>query len=92
MSSFKFQALPVSNLTNSRLSISSEQLLKEHHKLDELLQDMVAILFFGSACTNDVTAKILDRCNIGGYLGQLEKLKRLVKQRYIWLSNITWEM
>lgn len=85
---YSFQELPVSNLTNDRLSISSKRLLKEH-KLDELLQDVAAILIFGSASTNEITAEILSKCEIGDYLGQSEKLERFIKQRYIWVSRIT---
>lgn len=85
---YTFQALPVSNLTNSKLSISSKKLLKER-KLDKLLQDVAAILIFGSACTNEVTAEVLSKCEIGNYLGQPEELERFIKQRYIWVSRIT---
>ena len=85
---YSFQELPVSNLTNSRLSISSKRLLKER-KLDKLLQDVAAILIFGSACTNEITAEVLSQCEIGDYLGQPEKLERFIKQRYIWVSRIT---
>jgi hypothetical protein len=85
---YSFQELPVSNLTNSRLSISSKRLLKER-KLDKLHQDVAAILIFGGACTNEVTAEILSKCQIGEYLGQPEKLEQFIKQRYIWVSRIT---
>lgn len=85
---YSFQELPVSNLTNSRLSISSKRLLRERD-LDKLLQDVAAILIFGSACTDEVTAEVLSKCEIGDYLGQPEKLERFIKQRYIWVSRIT---
>jgi hypothetical protein len=85
---YSFQKLPVTHLTNHRMSISSKQLLKEQ-KLDELLQDVAAILIFGSACTNEETAEILSKCEIGDYLGEPEKLERFIKQRYIWVSRIT---
>jgi hypothetical protein len=85
---YSFQALPVTHLTNSRLSISSQKLLKER-KLDKLLQDVAAILIFGSACTDEITAEVLSKCELGDYLGQPEKLERFIKQRYIWVSRIT---
>ncbi len=85
---YDFQELPVSNLTNSKLSISSKKLLKGR-KLDNLLQDVAAILVFGSACTNEITADIMSKCEIGEYLGQPEKLEKFIKQRYIWVSRIT---
>ena len=85
---YRFQELPISNLTNSKLSISSQKLLKER-KLDKLLQDVAAILIFGSACTNEITAEVLSKCEIGEYLGQPDKLEKFIKQRYIWVSRIT---
>ncbi len=85
---YSFQVLPVTNLTNSRLGISSQKLLKER-KLDKLLQDVAAILIFGSACTDEITAEVLTKCELGDYLGQPEKLERFIKQRYIWVSRIT---
>jgi hypothetical protein len=85
---YRFQELPVSNLTNSKLSISSKKMLRER-KLDNLLQDVAAILIFGNACTNEITAEILSKCEIGEYLDQPEKLEKFIKQRYIWVSRIT---
>ena len=85
---YQFQELPVSNLTNSKLGISSQKFLKER-KLDKLLQDVAAILIFGSACANEITAEVLSKCEIGEYLGQPEKLEKFIKQRYIWVSRIT---
>lgn len=85
---YQFQKLPVSNLTNNKLGISSQKLLKER-KLDKLLQDVAAILILGSACTNEVTAEVLSKCEIGEYLGQPDNLEKFIKQRYIWVSRIT---
>lgn len=85
---YSFRELPVANLTNSRLGISSKRLLKDR-TLDKLLQDVVAILIFGSACKNEITAEVLNKCEIGNYLGQPKELERFIKQRYIWVSRIT---
>ncbi|RMG26832.1 MAG: restriction endonuclease [Methanobacteriota archaeon] len=85
---YAFQKLPVSNLTNDRLGISSKRLLKAR-KLDKLLQDVVALLIFGSACKNENTAEVLNKCEIGNYLGQPRELEQFIKQRYIWVSRIT---
>ena len=85
---YQFQELPVSNLTNNKLGLSSQKLIKSKD-FDKLLQDVAAILIFGSASTNEITADILSKCEIGEYLGQPEKLERFIKQRYIWVSRIT---
>lgn len=85
---YSFQALPVAHLTNDRLGISNQKLLKAR-KLDKLLQDVTAILIFGNACTNETTAGVLSKCEIGDYLGQGERLEQFIRQRYIWVSRIT---
>lgn len=86
--SYQFQELPVPNLTNNRLGITGRKLVQER-QLDKLLQDVVALLIFGSAATNELTGKRLSKCEIGDYLGRPEELKRFIKQRYIWVSRIT---
>jgi hypothetical protein len=86
--SYEFQELPVANLTNDKLSLTGKKLFQER-ELDPLLQDVTALLIFGSACVDETTAAILANCEIGEYLGQAEKLTRFIKQRYIWVSRIT---
>jgi hypothetical protein len=85
---WQFQALPVTSLTNSRLHVTGRQLAKEY-TLDPLLQDVAALLIYGGASTNEETASILSKCEIGDYLGEPEKLERFIRQRYIWVSRIT---
>ena len=84
----QFQVLPVPHLSNARLSISNKR-LSENRTLDKLLQDVVAILLFGSACANAKTADVLSKCEVGDYLGRPKELEQFVKQRYIWVSRIT---
>ena len=85
---YSFQELPVPNLTNSRLSISSKRLLKER-KLDKLLQDVAAILIFGSACTNEITATILSKCELVIIWDNRRNLSDLSSSVNIWVSRIT---
>lgn len=81
--SWNFRALPVPSLTNSRLRVTGRQMAKAY-PLDDLSKDVAAILIYGSACTDEETASVLSKCEIGDYLGQPEKLKRFVRQKYIW--------
>jgi hypothetical protein len=85
---YEFQKLPVTNLTNNKLGLTGKKLIQERN-LDPLLQDVSALLLFGSACRNETTAAILANCEIGEYVGQPEKLTKFIKQRYIWVSRIT---
>jgi hypothetical protein len=64
--------------------------LVEQHPLDDLKRDAIALLLFGRAHSvgNTETASLLAKCHIGEYLGQPRILKKIVGQRYIWMSPI----
>jgi hypothetical protein len=86
---YKFKVLPVpGSLSNTRLGITGKRLL-EKLPLTELLQDVIVLLIFGSACVDENAAQILSKCEIGNYLGQSDKLTKFIKQRYIMVSRIT---
>jgi hypothetical protein len=87
--SYDFKVLPLgATLNNDRLAISGRKLLEEQ-PLDELLQDVTALLVFGSASIDEEVANVLAKCEIGNYLGQPRDLQEFIKQRYIWVSRIT---
>jgi hypothetical protein len=52
-------------------------------------KDLIAILLFGANSTNEKTAEVLAKCEIGNYLGKPDKLDKFIKQRYLWVSRIT---
>ena len=86
---YKFKKLPLpGTLNNNRLGITGKRLL-EKLPLSELLQDVIVILIFGSACVDENTAQVLSKCELSNYLGQPDKLATFIKQRYIWVSRIT---
>ncbi len=80
--SYQFKQLPVTRLNNESLRISGKRLL-EKHSMNELLQDVVALLLFGSSSNDEQISSILSKCEIGSYLGQPDKLAKFIKQRYI---------
>jgi len=87
---YKFSALPKQNFGNKALKIDGIELLNAH-PLDELQKDAIALLLFGSAYSdeNQEVASTLAKCEIGEYLGKVDELAAFVKQRYIWVSQIT---
>lgn len=85
---YRFASLPIRLLNNERLGLSSRALVGDQ-KLSSLQQDVVALLVLGSAATDETVSAILARCEIGDYLGQPDKLKKYIRQRYLWVSRIT---
>lgn len=84
---YLFKAFPIRGLSNKKLFIDGDS-LSEEVDLNDLMKDMIAILFFAS--TSDVSDQAaLDTCIIGTLLGNEEELYKFVKQRYIMVSRIT---
>lgn len=84
---YHFHRLPITGFSNEKLGISNKVLF-ENRPLNELFQDLITLLLFGSACTTPDTAEKLAQCSVGSYLGKSAILQELAKQRYIELSRI----
>jgi hypothetical protein len=94
---YRFKALPLRGsrdrnsirvLNNDALGISGKILLIDK-PLTDLVRDVIALLLLGSASTSEEVSQVLAKCEISNYLGELDKLERFIKQRYIWVSRIT---
>lgn len=86
---YTFRELPITGaLNNNRLAISGSR-LTEDIELSDLHRDVIALLLFGNTATDEYAAKVLSKCEIGDYLGRPEDLRTFIKQRYIWVSQIT---
>jgi hypothetical protein len=86
---YTFKKLPLKGiLNNDKLGLSGKKLL-EKVELSDLHKDIISLLLLGSACVVEHTAQILEKCEISNYLGNLEKLNKFIKERYIWVSRIT---
>jgi hypothetical protein len=84
---YEFKSLPVNGLSNKKLFIDGEGLIKEK-ELTDLTCDMIALLLFAS--TSDYAEQAgLNACEIGTMLGNEDELIKFVKQRYITVSRIT---
>lgn len=84
---YEFKSLPVNGLSNKKLFIDGEGLIKEK-ELNDLTCDMIALLLFAS--TSDYAEHAgLNACEIGTMLGNEDDLIKFVKQRYITVSRIT---
>lgn len=86
---YQFKSLPFKGvLSNDKLGISGKKLL-EPKEITDISRDIIALLLYGGMSSNENTAKVLSKCEIGTYLGEPEKLKKFVRQRYILVSRIT---
>lgn len=84
-----FKALPVKGaLNNKRLLIDGPSLTKDH-ELSPIIEDLIALLMFGSSAVDDNISSILNKCEIGTLVGDEVALSKYVKQKYIWVSRIT---
>jgi hypothetical protein len=87
--SYHFKTLPIpSTLNNKKLGIEGK-IISQKQGLDELKEDMIMILLFAASSTNEYTASLLSKCEIGNYLGRPDELEKYIKQKYIWVSRIT---
>lgn len=84
---YLFQSLPISGLGNKKLKIDGEGLQTEM-ALTPLLYDVAMILLH--AATSEVAEQAgLEKCEIGGLIGDDLALEKYVKQKYILVSRIT---
>ncbi|MBI3242872.1 MAG: restriction endonuclease [Chloroflexi bacterium] len=87
---YTFKVVPKRKFGNQPLKIDGKELLKKH-PLSDLQEDAIALLLFGSAYSgdNEEIANTLAKCEIGEHLGKPAQLTDFIKQRYIWVSQIT---
>jgi len=84
---YEFKALPVKGLSNVKLKIDGESILEEK-ALDDLTKDIIILMMYGGSSTVSDQAS-LERCEIGGLLGNPKEIDTYVKQKYICVSRIT---
>lgn len=86
---YVFKKLPITaNLNNTKLEIDGKNLLVKQ-ELNELKEDLIAILLYGANCLEESIADNLSKCEIGNLLGKKDELEKYVKEKYIWVSRIT---
>ena len=82
-----FKALPINGLSNDKLKIDGDTIVKSR-PLDDLYKDMIMILLFGGTSQASHLAS-LEKCDLGGLLGKPDEIDKYVKQKYISVSRIT---
>ncbi len=57
---------------------------------DDSTVDVCMLLLFGGSSVNpDLPDEIIEKCVIGGMLGDKKTIEKFVKERYLWVSRIT---
>jgi hypothetical protein len=82
-----FKALPISNLSNTKLAIDGKAIVKER-QADDLLKDIAMVLLY-AASSNSSRLAALERCDIGSLLGDSVAIDTYVRQKYLHVSRIT---
>jgi hypothetical protein len=84
---YAFKALPISNLSNTKLAIDGK-VIASACEADDLLKDVAMILLFGGSSASSHLAA-LERCDIGSLLGDAAAIDTYVRQKYLYVSRIT---
>jgi len=84
---YVFKALPVNGLSNVKLKIDGASITK-NKSLDDLTKDVIMLMMYGGSSTVSEQAS-LERCDLGGLLGDTVQIDMYVKQKYIFVSRIT---
>lgn len=84
---YTFKALPITGLSNQKLKIDGKAIVKSE-SLGDLTKDMVMVLLFGGASSSSHLAA-LEKCDLGGIIGDPNEVEKYVKQKYIHVSRIT---
>jgi hypothetical protein len=84
---YVFKALPISNLSNTKLAIDGKAIVHER-QIDDLLRDVAMVLLYGASSTSSHLAS-LERCDIGSLLGDAVAIDAYVRQKYLHVSRIT---
>ena len=88
MHSYTFKALPVGDLSNTRMRVDTLDNMNNDKCDEELTKDVIMMLVFGAACTNAKTRAVLYRCNVSDYIGDEDQIEIHVRQNYIRVSRI----
>jgi len=84
---YTFKAFPNKKFSNTSLGLIGTRLFNSD-KLTDVQKDAVAVILLGASSTDILTANILSKCEISGYLGHPDKLEQFIRQRYIWVSQV----
>lgn len=85
---YHFKCAHNQKMSNSRLKIDTENLLREE-PLNGCMEDMIMLVLFGGLSSNlALPEEVSERCSIGLLLGDRDAIERFIRPRYILGSRI----
>lgn len=87
--SYEFTSIATKcSLTNSSLKVDAKNIINQYRISDKSV-DVIMLILFGSQLKNDtLPIEIKEKCTVGEYLGDVEKLSEFIKRRYIFVSKL----
>ena len=86
---YTFTVLPIKGKPdNEKMQIDTMENLQASCKNKALCKDLIMMLIYGSASTTQLSRDILFKCNAHEYLGDEDKIKKIVRENYIRVSRI----
>lgn len=86
---YEFTSLPVKGLLNNKKMHADIKSILISDSLNSFYKDIITLLLFGGNAIDDYVSVIFSKCIVGNMMGETEKLKDFIKQRYIFVSRIT---
>lgn len=75
--------------SNTNLGLDGRGIQQEK-EMDQAIQDVSMLIIFGSLATSpELPDDIIEKCILGGMLGDKTALENYIRQRYIWVSRQT---
>lgn len=86
---YEFKAMPTrGTLGNKQLYLDSDG-LNSVHDTSPLMLDISMVILYGALSVDEEIAGILNKCDLGAFLGRPEDIEELIRKKYIFTSRIT---
>lgn len=85
---YEFLNIHKEQINNSKLKVDTKK-VSQSAELTPAMEDVITLILFGGAATDlNLPDDLMERCSVGGLLGNYEAIERFVRQRYIVVSAI----
>ncbi len=86
----RLESLQYKSLWSNKALFTDGVGIQTRRDFDDAIVDVCMLLLFGGSAINPgIPDEIIDKCIIGGMLGDKPAIEKYVRRRYIWVSRIT---